>query len=526
MSADIDFLKAIRDWDSLTNYSRVLEIIKRMKQDERERLKSYVQFAYNNSETKPCQLLSVILQGLEQNTEPAEADIRKLLCENCSDEAFNMLVLRLREKIDDFLVSPINIEREGSYFHIKMQESYRIHRRTELLSVLNTKGLNEELILTANKNITRAKKREEYETLLKLLYIKLNILQVRINDEAYLDEILDEAAFYERCRYAVIRSRYWYNKKTGYVDFQGNRKGAEALFSEAIKELRKEFKFTNSYTVAYYLHQVEIEYYIETGKYVRAEKAAKELLEVVKHEAIYRKNTEGTALYLLAYVMLYQRKFTAAIKYAQAGKKCFDDLTHNYALGEEFEFYSLFYTDQFDKAEQKIRNILSGKYSRFIDDKRRYLYACTLFINGKYKECCRELGTISEINKDREGWNIGIRVLTILAFGELREYDVIAGKIEAFRQHLSEHALLDAQRKREVTIYRILNDWVKAGMNYKEVYSARSQDFQLLQSDDPCYCWQVRSPELIIFHEWFRSRSTGAAYSSRLWVRPARPLAV
>lgn len=155
MAADIDFLKAVADWENLTNNSRLVELIKRMKQEERNKLQKYVHFAYNHSDGKPYQLLVLVMESLKQNITLAETDFQKLIGEKYTDEAFNMLVLRLKEKFEDFLVSPFNIEREGSFFHSNIQEAYKIGRRADLLSVLAAHSLNEELILTANKYIAR-----------------------------------------------------------------------------------------------------------------------------------------------------------------------------------------------------------------------------------------------------------------------------------------------------------------------------------------------------------------------------------
>ncbi|MCX6275833.1 MAG: hypothetical protein NTV09_11570, partial [Bacteroidetes bacterium] len=61
-------------------------------------------------------------------------------------------------------------------------------------------------------------------------------------------------------------------------------------------------------------------------------------------------------------------------------------------------------------------------------------------------------------------------------------------------------------RKREKLIMRILLNLVNEGYDFERVYKNRKRYLDLLESDDPDYAWKIKSPELIIFTEWFKKK--------------------
>jgi hypothetical protein len=49
--------------------------------------------------------------------------------------------------------------------------------------------------------------------------------------------------------------------------------------------------------------------------------------------------------------------------------------------------------------------------------------------------------------------------------------------------------------------------------NFKETYKSKKNYFDLLDSNDIKYRWQIKSPEMLIFQEWFISKMQGRAYN-------------
>jgi hypothetical protein len=116
------------------------------------------------------------------------------------------------------------------------------------------------------------------------------------------------------------------------------------------------------------------------------------------------------------------------------------------------------------------------------------------------------------VESDREGWNLGIRILNIYLTLSTDKVDLADQRINAMRKHIERTARMRNLRKRDIVIFRILSHLSRSGFDFREVWEERQKDFQLLRSDESDYRWVPRSHELIIFDQWFEARVFGRAY--------------
>lgn len=319
----------------------------------------------------------------------------------------------------------------------------------------------------------------------------------------------EEIKFYEKCLKAYRRARHWYNEYLQFDDFEGYRSGFVEMFSVATKELQKDYELTKSDTVGYYFYLIQIGFLNETGQYTQAKEHALKLINLVRDsKAIYRPITMGIAQINLADTLLYNMDPVGAMAAAQASQNHFTINTFNYSRTEEYEFWGLFYSGQYEKAEMKIKVILNNhnyKQSPFIENKRNYMYACTLFALGRLNECVKVLGTVKEIHVDKRGWNIGIRMLSLMVtLSNPDQEELTIHKIDALRKHIDSLKELKESRERDVTILRLLNDLMKYNYDFAKVYKLRENEFRRLESNAPGYVWMIKSHELIVFHIWFK----------------------
>ena len=142
----------------------------------------------------------------------------------------------------------------------------------------------------------------------------------------------------------------------------------------------------------------------------------------------------------------------------------------------------------------------------FLSSKRGSLFACLKTIGGDIKGSNELLLDVKEIEKDKEGWNIGKRVLKIInciESNDLENADLKVLSLEKFIKRILKSRFV---RKRDVLIIRILLKLINEGFNFEKVYKQRIKYFELLGGNDPEYAWKIKSPELIIFHEWFKRK--------------------
>jgi hypothetical protein len=117
-----------------------------------------------------------------------------------------------------------------------------------------------------------------------------------------------------------------------------------------------------------------------------------------------------------------------------------------------------------------------------------------------------------EIEEEKEGWNIGIRLLQIFLTLETNKVDLADQRIESLRKHIERTTKMKSLRKRDVVIFRILRQLAYTGFDFKEVWETRQKDFVLLKSNEKDYKWMPRSHELIIFDQWFFAKVVNKEY--------------
>ena len=92
----------------------------------------------------------------------------------------------------------------------------------------------------------------------------------------------------------------------------------------------------------------------------------------------------------------------------------------------EVEFYATVYNGELGKAEKLIKDIydFSGTQSGpFLRSKYAYLYACIFTLQRDYEKSDKLLLEVKEIEKDKGGWNLAKRLLSIINRIELGDYE-------------------------------------------------------------------------------------------------------
>ena len=116
------------------------------------------------------------------------------------------------------------------------------------------------------------------------------------------------------------------------------------------------------------------------------------------------------------------------------------------------------------------------------------------------------------MEKDKEGWNIGIRILSILNHIELMQLDVADVEIESLRKHIERVREERSVRPRERKILRILIQLEKNSFEFPRVKEKCQDDLDLLASDQKDYCWELKTHEMIAFHIWFQCKLDNTSY--------------
>lgn len=244
--------------------------------------------------------------------------------------------------------------------------------------------------------------------------------------------------------------------------------------------------------------------------YIDANKSLIALVDLLrKNISIGTANRLGGAYGNLANNELLLQKFEAGIKYILLSKDFFSKSQVNTNVTKEIEFILLLCQDKLKDAERVITELYKSsatQKSSFLFYKRTYLYACLLSLKGDFKKSDSLLDEVKEIEKDKEGWNIGIRLLYIMNLVDRKNYEAVEPHLISLKKYLARLKKDKLLSKRYSVILRILQRLMNDDFVFRKTYKRSKKYFDLLQSDQDRYEWSIRGPELIAFHEWFLSR--------------------
>jgi hypothetical protein len=310
--------------------------------------------------------------------------------------------------------------------------------------------------------------------------------------------LLNEAQYFV---YKLIRA---------YQDQSSIRKDIREDLSTAIEKLEHENKFTFSWNVYYNITLLKLQLFHADEKYEDAEVLLQELLTNLQEQPSLKQFTRIAEAYTnLAATQMNNFKFMEAVKSNEEALR-FPGLRpsdKNY-YKESLAFLNI-YLGNYSKSNQALKEIVSeGLIGNSEEElsRRKYLLATNLFLQGDYKKSNIQLQDTKEIENEKEGWNIGIRLLQIFLTLETEKIDLADQRIESLRKHIERTSKMKSVRKRDIVIFRILRHLAMNGFDFKETWLDKKKDFVLLQSEISDYKWIPRSHELIIFHQWFEAK--------------------
>lgn len=445
----------------------------------------------------------------------SEDELKEKLYTKEGVSTFSVLAFRLKNKILDSLIMDINLKKE--VYDECTAVKYDVKKKNMQASVLHLRGNVKMAHELYDKIIEQCKEYEIYDDLLEILYIKQQVSGLTEGREVY-DELGKDILHYEKCRKALYKAKDYFHTIVMNVVFKANHEKYFAALKEAIKELEEYYKTLRSSNIGYFLYLLKLEYHLEMKQYEEGEVYCKRLVNLVKKEkSVYMKRRLGTAIINLANTQLYLYSFTSAEKNAKDAAKNFLSPGLNYAASKDIEFYSQFYSGNLTKALDILDEILSPEYlslSSFWYNKRMYLKAWALFLLGKYNMVFETLQGIEEIENDKEGWNIGLRFLDILTDIERGKLDQVNYKIESLRIHLHRTSKQSEIKERDKLIHKLLHQLQKNSYDFKLTAITQAELLQKLQYDKD-HAWEVKLPEMLVFHEWFIAKAEDRPYNHK-----------
>lgn len=279
---------------------------------------------------------------------------------------------------------------------------------------------------------------------------------------------------------------------------------------KSITKMEEDFNTTNAQQVNYYVYIFKVILLEYEKKYDEAILLYKKFIPIIqKSKVLYSEDRIGFTLTNLGYFHASLNNYLEALKYYRKAQKYHIPNSISLTILREHEFYCLFYLKDYFNAEKSIdlnlKHLLNDIGS-FRQSKFTYGKAYIFFATKRYKETLLLVNKPLEIEKDKGGLNVGIRILLIMTFIELNKYKEAKTSITASLKFLERNKIAKEIKERDILILKLLNELEKEGFNRRIGNKKISKLISELSDKDKPTAWKHFSPELIPFDEWVMTR--------------------
>ncbi|TND08547.1 MAG: hypothetical protein FD123_2051 [Bacteroidetes bacterium] len=505
---------------ALKSISRLLDVLS---DDEHAILRMYLRSFHKRGEkavTKAMRLYE-ILMSKDAGRTLNENEAMYAIYGEMGVVAFDRLILRLRDKILETLLLDVNVKREDAYSE-RARAIIEVRKRLLCAQILIERGDHELAVFLFSAVAEKARLFEIYDDLQAAL-LHLYKIQSLVKGIKFAQKYLDEYKHSEYCRHAVAEAEISYHNLIVRDDYSTKGETGIQELEATIEELAKYYEASNSAVVGYYYYYLKAHLYEIIDDYPRVRKALYEILHLLeKRQSIYTETRKGLVLASIAENALYSFQFEQALNNGRESLKYLKTGSFNYQHAKEVIILSLFYSGEYEKALDNINSVLAQDIEtigEFRKGKYDYFKACTLFMLKRYEQAGQILAVINPIENDTEGWNIGIRILTIMNTLEVLQDDEASGRIHNLNMHLRTISKDKGKQGRARLIYEILRDIVKYHFDYRQVFENAKLVIENLDRADGNNAWKIRSSELVIFHLWFVAKATSTPFVQKFPVQ-------
>ncbi len=480
-----------------------------MDKNERVALRNYLTcFESRKKGHKPK---SVILLDLLEKYEDDEKVILLLKKKVPTEDARRMVISRLRDKMLASLSLDVNLSRDENYDEQAQALASVVLGKLQG-RLLIARGQRKTGFYVLDKNIALAKQYELYDDLIDMLSVERQYIKAyKGTDQAFYD-LHSQIENYSKCRDAANLAKKYFEEVTMRYGFKGLSRIATdenqlKFLRECIDDLHEAFETTSSATVGFYYYFLLIEYHQLQNNLVEASDSLNMLVQLLENNPSIKRKVRMASVHAnLGANELWQHQFESARMQFETSLTYLRENTRNHSVITELLFYSLFYAGELERAEVALNSMIKSKHadqSEFRKAVRSYLLATVTFAKGNFKQVNRYLADSQSIGQDKEGWNIGSRVLSIMLAIEQEKFDYADSLVVNLRQFMREGLKGVEVRKRDQLILEILIELRKKSYDFSEVQETKSDVLKQLCVDSFDTGWILQTPEMICFHTWF-----------------------
>jgi tetratricopeptide (TPR) repeat protein len=486
-------------------------LLQSLSKPQHKMLKVYLQY-FSVRKEPDTQLMKLVDILLSSETEvPGLDECSRLIYGKMNYNAIQKIKSRLLRKVENLLLLDSGTEKR----EIGQDELDRyvvlIRRKVALFHILLSKSGNSALLISEMEDIIRlSKKYEVYSTLIEQLKFKKWLRSIR-EGENVLSVLNKEIGFYVRCNDALNKATDCYYIAMIRSNFKSSadKRLFQRFLKESITTLTEECRITKSPIVSYYTKQLESMYHESMNEVEVTRDVCLALLRIVtSNKSVYRKQRVAIVYDHLASCEIRLGNFDLAVQHAIAAQKNFIRYSANYYTSLEYEFLARFYDQDTERSKILSSSLLKSAKNEMGDFRyAKYLFyqANVLYVQKKYKDANRLLNYKLQLSKDKQGWELSIRILKIQILVDLDRIDEASSQISSLLKHTERSFSKTELKPREKLIIKILRMLDREGFSSSRILSKINGFYENLL-DYNSFPWEPISSELVPFEKWLSQR--------------------
>lgn len=486
----------------------IQRITSRLSEEETATARSYLTtFSQKGKEARASRLFDMIVEHNRSNPNQKLnfKELEVALYGTPSSTNFTRLAYRLKEKILESLVLDVNANREGAYDD-RTKINIEVRKNITQAQILQSRGLHDISESILEKVIQSCKKYEIFEELLLAIRLMINLRRPEDGGK----NLAGWLAMYEKYDYvksALVRAEAGMCRVHAELDFKAGENAKAEWLKSIMDDMIFDYGKTSCAHIGFNFFYLQAQYYQIIRDYENARKSLVDNLNLLEtHPSIFTKIRMGNVLSNIADNDLYLRQFVRCQKTATKAMLHFNESSFNYQQATELIFYAQFYRGDYKAAKATILQLLPDVEEvnelKYKEGKRIYLLACTNFMLRDFSGTLKLANRITNpIEADKEGWNIGLRILTIMALIESDKSDEATSRIAALKSFV-ESVGKENLTERSMTIIYLLRKLSNASFDFKILYQKEKERIETLHE----LAWIPKSPEMVIADQWMLAK--------------------
>jgi methyl coenzyme M reductase subunit C-like uncharacterized protein (methanogenesis marker protein 7) len=116
------------------------------------------------------------------------------------------------------------------------------------------------------------------------------------------------------------------------------------------------------------------------------------------------------------------------------------------------------------------------------------------------------------LEKDKEGWRVWLSIMRIICQIERNDLPDADLQVQSFKKYIQRWEQRSEIRERDKLVFSVLDSLNRHYLDFNAVAAAEEENLTVLAYPKGDLRWDAKSPELILFHDWFKCKLQTVPY--------------